>query len=268
MATARTSIGAAATAEAVLEALERHPGTTVTELAEAAGIGRSTASKALAALEDEGKARRLPGGREGGRRRADHWAPPEATTPSRAGKVPSEPAPAERLRPGALGTLVVEYLTTHANEALGPTAVGKALGRSQGAVANLCRSSLSSATADEVAEAVGISASAASEVLASLEREGLVSRSAGGRQGGCRQPDRWSLTGQSPATSSGVRLGRGQLREMLVEHLRAHPGEVSPAQLSKVLEHSAGAISNALVKLADGGEVVQTSEHPRRYAAR
>lgn len=136
MPNAKIITGAAATAETVLEALGRHPGATVAELAEAAGIGRSTASKALAALEDEGKVRRLPGGREGGRRRADHWAPPEATTPSRAGKVPGEPTPAERLRPGALGTLVVEYLTTHAEEALGPAAVGKALGRSQGAVAN------------------------------------------------------------------------------------------------------------------------------------
>lgn len=136
MATARTSTGAAATAEAVLEALGRHPGTTVAELAEAAGISRSTASKALAALEAEGKVRRLPGGREGGRRRPDHWAPPEAATPSRAGKTPGGPAAAERLRPGALGTLVVDYLKAHADEALGPTAVGKALGRSQGAVAN------------------------------------------------------------------------------------------------------------------------------------
>lgn len=143
MPNAKTITGAAATAEAVLEALGRHPGATATELAEAGGIGRSTASKALTALEAEGKVRRLPGGREGGRRRADHWAPPETTTPSRArkalshaGRVPSEPAPAERLRPGALGTLVVDYLKTHAEEALGPTAVGKALGRSQGAVAN------------------------------------------------------------------------------------------------------------------------------------
>jgi DNA-binding IclR family transcriptional regulator len=136
MANAKTSTGAAATAEAVLEALGRHPGTTVAELAEAAGIGRSTASKALGGLEAEGKVRRLPGGREAGRRLADHWAPPEGATPSRAGKAPGEPAAAERLRPGALGTLVVDYLKAHAEEALGPTAVGKALGRSQGAVAN------------------------------------------------------------------------------------------------------------------------------------
>jgi hypothetical protein len=41
-----------------------------------------------------------------------------------------------------------------------------------------------------------------------------------------------------------------------------------PAHLSKVLERSAGAISNALVKLVHAGEVVQTSDHPRRYAMR
>jgi DNA-binding IclR family transcriptional regulator len=137
MANATTSTGAAATAEAVLEALGRRPGTTVAELAEAAGIGRSTASKALGTLEAQGKVRRLAGGREGGRRRADRWAPADPATPSRVGgKAPGEPAAAERLRPGALATLVVDYLTAHQGEALGPSAVGKALGRSQGAVAN------------------------------------------------------------------------------------------------------------------------------------
>ena len=133
---ARRSItGAAHPAEAVLEALAQRPGTTVTELAEAAGIGRSTASKALAALEAEGKVRRLPGGREGGRRRADHWAPPQAAPSRSARTAPDKPA-TKRLAPGALGTLVVDYLRAHGSEALGPTAVGKGLGRSQGAVAN------------------------------------------------------------------------------------------------------------------------------------
>jgi DNA-binding transcriptional ArsR family regulator len=138
MANATTITGAAATAEAVLEALGRHPGATVAELAEAAGISRSTASKALAALEAEGKVRRLPGGREGGRRRADRWEPAgRAVEPSAAEKAEAAVDPgAARLRPGALGGLVVDYLKAHAEEALGPTAVGKGLGRSQGAVAN------------------------------------------------------------------------------------------------------------------------------------
>jgi hypothetical protein len=51
----------------------------------------------------------------------------------------SEAAPAEssgRLGRGALGTLVREFLAARPGEAFGPTAVGKALGRSQGAVSN------------------------------------------------------------------------------------------------------------------------------------
>ena len=277
----------------VTEAVAALPGATAAEVAGALGIGRSTAAKRLARLETAGVLQRSPGGRSAGAKVADRWfpapvgagAPPEqapdedrapagdaaatdAPGADAAAAESSAPEAPGRLAPGALGALVREYLAARPNQSFGPSGIAKALGRSAGAVSNLCRSSLSSATADEVAEAVGISAAAASEVLADLEREGLVSRSAGGRQGGSRQSDRWSLTGQSPAVSSGGRLGRGQLREMLVEHLRAHPGEVSPAQLSKVLEHSAGAISNALVKLADAGQVVQTSEHPRRYAAR
>jgi DNA-binding transcriptional ArsR family regulator len=136
MTPAKILTGAAATAEAVLEALAHHAEATAAELAEATGIGRSTAAKALGTLEAEGKAQRLPGGREGGRRRADRWTMPEAVTARRpARSQPTQPS-TERLRPGALGEMVVEYLMAHGTEALGPTAVGKALGRSQGAVAN------------------------------------------------------------------------------------------------------------------------------------
>jgi hypothetical protein len=120
----------------------------------------------------------------------------------------------------------------------------------------------------EVAGAVGISRSAASKALADLERGGQVVRIAGGSEGGRRLPDRWSASsGRIAANPSPVRLVRGQLRDLVVECLRVHPGEVSPAQLSKVLGRSAGAISNALVKLSESGYVVQSSEHPRRYTA-
>jgi predicted transcriptional regulator len=268
---------------------------TTTDLADRLGIGQSTAAKRLAALEGTGSVLRQPGGRVNGIRVADRWSAiagpadqaekpdPKAAhaTASTDGDGPTgttgdEPSQAERaaeaggdrLERGALGALVREYLAARPDEDLGPSQVGKALGRSQGAVSNLCGSSLSSATVDEVADAVGISVSEASKALASLAREGLVSRSPGGREGGRRLPDRWSVVAAEDPAVSGVRLGRGQLRELVVEHLRGHPGEVSPAQLSKVLEHSAGAISNALVKLVDAGEVVQTSDHPRRYAAR
>ena len=166
--------------EQILDALAARPGASAAGLAEALGIGQSTAAKHLASLEATGAARREPGGRNGARRLADRW-----------------------------------YV---------------------------------------VAEAESGDTDGAADPVAVAEEEASMS---GGRLG------RGAL-GVRDATA---RLRRGELRDLVVEHLRAHPGEVSPAQLSRALGHSAGAIGNALVKLADAGQVVRTSDHPRRYAA-
>ena len=133
---------------------------------------------------------------------------------------------------------------------------------------NLCGSSLSSATAAEVAEAIGISPARASEALEALEREGHVVLDAGGREGGRLLTDRWRLVSQEQPRGSRERLGRGQLGDLVIDHLRDHPGEVSPSQLAKKLGRSAGAISNVLVKLAGTADLVETSDHPRRYTWR
>ncbi len=156
------------------------------------------------------------------------------------------------------------------------------------------------ASAAGLAGALGIGQSTAAKHLAALETTGAARRDPGGRDGARRLADRWYVTvaadsapgdsdggadpvdgSENEATAPSGRLGRGalgardakarlrrgELRDLVVEHLRAHPGEVSPAQLSRVLGHSAGAIGNALVKLSDAGQVVRTSDHPRRYAA-
>jgi DNA-binding IclR family transcriptional regulator len=60
------------TLQALLDALADRPGATTAELAGTAGIGRSTASKLLAALATQGRVLRRPGGHQGGR------APPTA----------------------------------------------------------------------------------------------------------------------------------------------------------------------------------------------
>jgi DNA-binding IclR family transcriptional regulator len=59
-------------AQALLDALADRPGATAPELAKAAGIGRSTATKLLATLASQGRVLR----QRGGRRAADHWDPP------------------------------------------------------------------------------------------------------------------------------------------------------------------------------------------------
>jgi DNA-binding IclR family transcriptional regulator len=129
--------------EAITAALAAHPEASAAELAKAAGIGCSTASKCLASLERDGMAVRQSGGREGGRRVADRWALTASVVSTEPGADEVAPAAddasASRLRKGELSTLVLDYLKAHAKEAIGPSALGKALGRSSGAVANACQ---------------------------------------------------------------------------------------------------------------------------------
>jgi hypothetical protein len=135
-------------AQALLGALAARPGATATELAEAAGIGRSTASKLLATLAAKGEVLRQPGGLKDGRRTPDRWAlstpaptqapgAPLAATPPAAADRP--PTGSGRLRPGGLRDLVLACLAERPEQVLSPTAIAKTLDRSAGAVANALR---------------------------------------------------------------------------------------------------------------------------------
>jgi predicted transcriptional regulator len=128
---ARTS--SASAAEAALGALSRRTGRTAAEIAEAAGIGRSTATKALTALEADDKARRTPGGRDGGRRLPDRWSLPPASG-TRGVRTATG---GSRLAKGELAGMVLAHLRGNREAGLTPTAVAKALGgKSAGAVGN------------------------------------------------------------------------------------------------------------------------------------
>jgi hypothetical protein len=62
------------------------------------------------------------------------------------------------------------------------------------------------------------------------------------------------------------RLAPGALRQMIIDHLQAHPGEAFTAtKISRVIEKSSGAIANALVTLARQGTAEQVSDKPRTY---
>ncbi|GAA4617235.1 hypothetical protein GCM10023195_76840 [Actinoallomurus liliacearum] len=68
--------------------------------------------------------------------------------------------------------------------------------------------------------------------------------------------------------SGAAHAAPGQLREKVAGHLAAHPGkEFTPHEISKVIGHSAGAIANALDRLAALGQAIETCERPRRFAA-
>ena len=142
-------------AEAIISALTDHPNSTAAELADATGIGGSTASKGLAALEQDGKVLRHIGGRENGRRIADRWSlsPEGSATESQSvtksdgaadtdgGAESTDQAAGEgaRLHRGELATLVLDHLKAHAGEPVGPVTIAKALERSSGAVGNACQ---------------------------------------------------------------------------------------------------------------------------------
>jgi predicted transcriptional regulator len=141
------------TVKALLDALVGRPDTTAAELAEAAGIGRSTTSKLLAALATQGRVLRRPGGYHGGRRTSDRWtliatttgttqdaaaasmATPPTHTTQAADPDTSRPGPG-RLGAGELRDLVENCLTQRPDQALSATTVAKTLDRSAGAVAN------------------------------------------------------------------------------------------------------------------------------------
>jgi DNA-binding transcriptional ArsR family regulator len=137
--------------EALVAAVAANRGGTAAEVAAALGIGQSTAQKRLAALEAAGQVRRDPGGRVDGVRAPDRWHPlethqavapePDAATEGGGGPEPAEDAPAsadgsQRLGRGALAAMVRDYLAERPKESFGPAALGKALGRSQGAISN------------------------------------------------------------------------------------------------------------------------------------
>ena len=137
--------------DTIIEALATEGEVTAADLADRLGIGQSTAAKRLAALEGTGSVLRQPGGRVNGVRVADHWSVatmPVPTTDARQRRATADadrrrhatamqlPEAGERLERGALGALVRDYLAARPDEDLGPSQVGKALGRSQGAVSN------------------------------------------------------------------------------------------------------------------------------------
>lgn len=105
------------------EALALHPGSTTAELAKISGLSRATVAKQLTTLQKAGDATATDGTRNGRRGRpASRW--------SLTGQTERP-----RLRPGGLDALVLKHMRG-LDGPVGPTAVGKALDRSAGAVAN------------------------------------------------------------------------------------------------------------------------------------
>ena len=98
--------------EAVIKALAPQGELTSAEIATAAGLGRSTVTKALGALEREGMTRRNPSGRKGRHRLPDRWSVASDDKPAAAGSS------AQRLRPGQLDGLVLDFVNGQGKDAV------------------------------------------------------------------------------------------------------------------------------------------------------
>lgn len=118
--------------QTVLNVLSVHAEATVAEIAATGKLGPSTVSKALVKLESTRKVKRSKGGPKGASHLPDRWRLTRPATCKRTRQTT-----ADRLRPGQLDGLVLDYMRTHAShESLGPTAIARGLGRSAGAVGN------------------------------------------------------------------------------------------------------------------------------------
>jgi len=127
-------------------------------------------------------------------------------------------------------------------------------------------------TSAEIAAATGLGRSTVGKTLAGLERAGMAHRHPGGREGGRRLPDRWSVGSSDEHQRTGSpmrRLRPGQLDGLVLDFLNGQgkDGGVGATAVAKALGRSAGAVGNCLVRLAAAGQVRQVSEQPRRYSS-
>ncbi len=235
-------------------ALYDQPHSTAAQLALAAGIGKSTAGKILAAWAKDATVTRTPGVAQGGRRVADRWVITEAdhTTPdpdNTAERTPAEAVPdrvansptatAAHAEPGEPAPTDQPTDQTTDQTAEPTAAATPPVADNTDEPTN---QPTPSSTADQTASIAATTASDASDVTGPMT--------------------------PTVVTGKAARLGKGALRGMVEDFLTGHPGEqFSPNKIAKELDRSAGAVFNALEKLVTDGWAVRTNDAPKRYAA-
>ncbi|TYB40797.1 MarR family transcriptional regulator [Actinomadura chibensis] len=89
-----------------------------------------------------------------------------------------------------------------------------------------------------------------------------------GGSGRARRLVRAAANGRPRNASGAPRSAPGEMRAKVAAHLTGHPGAAfTPHEIAKVIGHSAGAVSNALDRLAEDGAAELVCERPRRFTA-
>ncbi|GGU89725.1 hypothetical protein GCM10010182_00150 [Actinomadura cremea] len=257
-------------AGAVWDALTANPGATVAAIAVGAAVSKSLAARTLAHLEGEGRAVRERGGRDGGKRLPDAWtavapdsADPGTGTDASAGTADTAPATEEPnptpADPDAPATDAPATDTSGADATCtGDSASTGDVGMDAAAVAE-ARAALTSMSAAVTAALEALDGGDGAGAMAAVE--GVYSGS-----GKARRLVRAAAVGR-PRTGLGQpRSAPGEMRAKVAAHLTAHPEkEFTPHEIAKVIGHSAGAVSNALDRLAEAGEAELVCDRPRRF---
>jgi hypothetical protein len=284
-------------ADAVWGALTANPGATVTVIAEAARVSRSSAARTLTTLEKDGRAVRTAGIRIGGKRAPDTWAADvteapasvgdetpfddtsnEATSAEASADAPDAAPDATVTEPdsattdsadgtpdavtpddGDLGAAQHdEPSPASESDAEGDTAGADAPDPADEEIHDALAGFLNLVSATFDAHTNGDSEA----VMTSLET--IYSDAAK-----VRRIVKAAMARKTRAASgTGDRARPGQLREQVRDHIAEHPGaELTPYEIGRAIGRSAGAVANALDRLVSLGEAELTCERPRRYRA-
>ncbi|MGW3956982.1 hypothetical protein ACWEKM_40210 [Streptomyces sp. NPDC004752] len=259
--------GTPAAVHAELVKLTGDDGATASELALAAGLGRSTTGKALVTLEEHGLALRTPGGHDGPRRTPDRWrAAPTGQNTTKEAESNQEAVNAEP--------------TDSTANAPKPSANNT---DSENAPANEATPNISAESDDDGADTASVPVTYAAPHTPTPDAE--QSEDSTNADGAHHAEDNGSADAkdtpvpptdpEQPMTApvevnalpgGKKRLAPGALRQMVIDHLSAHPGEAFTATgISRVIEKSSGAIANALDKLVKQNIAEQVSDRPRTY---
>jgi len=261
-------------AGAIWDALTASPGLTVAEITVGAQVSRATVAQVLTAMERDGRAVRMRGGRDGAKRLPDVWravtsntttgpgtdAATDCATDSGGGEEARSgaAAPAQPATGVATGTVTEPGAVSGTDAPDGGEAEGHAGGMDPAAVAE-ARGALASLAA---AIAEGIRALDAGDGAAAL----TAVEAAYSGSGWARRSVRAAVRGRPRTASGRPRSPRGELRSMVEAHLAAHPGAAfTPHEVGRVLGRSAGAVSNALDRLVELGRAELVCERPRRF---
>ena len=276
---------------AMLAALSADRGASVTELSGRAELGRSTSARVLTTLEGMGLAKRERPDRSADHSSPDLWfsAATNQTEPADSGDasepdpqssdVPPQPVDGPRSTPDSDPASAASSANTHDGEGADEPALPSHDEAEPDAVPDGEIPATQPEPGDHPNPAPVADPQPAVDGAATEAATGQETQAQSATVNG-PEPDAHS----APASGTGaaetetadddapsktgamVRLGKGELRAMVVEHLRAHPDEeFTASQVGKALGKSSGAVSNNFDALVKTGEAEMTCEKPRRF---